>query len=164
MVKEEHLYKNLLMDKRIIVVLGKTCSGKTTFARNLVNHTLIDIGCIVRKLKHNESRIHDKSLDKAIIAELDQLLESKDNLTIVGIRQLNILQHICTKIALEELQLIYLDVSLEELKRRFINRDDLKDTNFSFEEVCERDASLGFDEMEQFVCNNKHLFTIIDNY
>ena len=154
-------------NKRLIVVLGKVASGKSTFAQTLINHTQIDIGSIVREIKKQEERVHNQSLDKQIIQYLDYklLLNRETNFVITGIRQYSILKHlIYNSSSLDDIDLIWLEVSKEELKRRFLNRQFEKDKDLTFEEVIKRDAELGLTEIENFIEKNQSLFTIIKNY
>lgn len=151
------------MYKRIVCILGKTCSGKDTFTQKLINHTQIDIGSLVREITETNERIHNKELDKEIIKKLDHCLDNFQNaFVITGIRQFSILRYLVFQYV-DEIELIWLDVSDEELKRRFINRNSDKDKEISFEEVIERDNKLGLGEIEEYVKNYSHLFTIIKN-
>lgn len=153
------------MKKRVICLVGRCCSGKTQFAETLINHHLMDIGSIVRKLKKNQSRVFDKTLDEQIIKHLEYGIDQFPvNYVITGIRQLSILQFLINKINKEDLELIYLSVPEEILKRRYISREDQKDEGFSFEEVIRRDSQLGLGEVEDFIKSNPTLFTIIQNY
>lgn len=147
--------------KRIILVIGKVCSGKDTFAKQHLNHIQIDIGSLVRELSQTISRTHDKSLDVRIIDRLGECL-SNGNYIITGIRQLSILNKLISQYS-EEIEMIYLNVPLEELKRRFITRAAEKDSKYTFEEVLQRDADLGLAEIEDFIEANTSLFTIINN-
>lgn len=153
--------------KQVIVVVGKVCAGKSTFAEYLLHHNTIDIGSIVRGIMKSELRIHDKNLDQEIIRHLDYGMRVQfggEKVVITGIRQLSILRHIIENYSKEERELIWLDVPQEELKRRYMNRTALKDQSITFEEVIERDGKLGLNEVEQFIEQNQSLFTIIKNY
>lgn len=134
---------------KIIVVCGKVCSGKDTFAQNLAFHTHIDIGSIVRDLVKKEERVFDQSLDKQIIVELEKCIESNKQCVITGIRQKSILDNLLNNH--KSIEIIWLEVAEEELKRRFLQRDNDKDKNLSFEEVLERDNQLGLRELELYI-------------
>lgn len=154
------------VNKRIIIVVGKVCSGKDTFAQTLINHTQIDIGFLVKEITKTNQRIHNKDLDKEIIRQLDYRLDGFQNVPInfiiTGIRQLSILKYLISQY-ISEVELIWLDVPDEELKRRFINRQSEKDKGFTFEEVIKRDSELGLGEIEEFIKQND-IFKIIKNY
>lgn len=150
------------MNKRIIAVCGKVCSGKNTFANNLVLHTQIDIGSIVREIKQQDARIHDKSLDAEIIKRLSKILNDYDSYVITGVRQITILRYLAFEIG--DCDFVWLEVPEEELKRRFLARKSEKDKDLSFEEVIKRDNELGLKQIEQWKQNYPHIFTIINHY
>ncbi len=156
------------MDKKIIIILGRVASGKDTFAATLINHTQIDIGSIVREIKQQEQRVFDKDLDDEIMYQLKEKLKDNPttNFVITGIRQKGILQYLIVNCEAHfiEYECIYLEVPDEELKRRFICRQNFKDIGLSFEEVIERDGELGLNEIEKYIKENQELFTIIKNY
>lgn len=146
----------------IIAVCGKICSGKTTFADNMIFHTRVDIGSIVRDIMKKEERVHNEKLDEKIIERLRQMFKerSEEDFAIVGIRQISILDALFKEA--EKVEVVWLEVPDVELKRRYINRDDAKDI-LPFEEALERDKKLGLGELEVHV--KKLAYTkIVQNY
>ncbi len=154
------------MNKQIICILGRVCSGKNTFADKLVNHTQIDIGQVVREITKTNKRIHNKDLDKEIIRALEYRFcaFSETKFVITGIRQLSVLLYVLEHYIPADRELIYLEVPEEELKRRYINRQSEKDRGIHFEDVIKRDNDLGLGEIEEFLKQEPELFTIIKNY
>lgn len=131
MLKKEILTMDLIMNKpaNVIIICGPICSGKSTFAKTLVNHRHIEVGDIVRKIKQTDERIHDVGLAYLIISELTQELSKKEDVVITGIRQLPIYEEvlkICNAFYLLT-ETLWLDVPYGVLFQRYIDRNDSKD-------------------------------------
>jgi len=149
--------------KKIILVVGLPFSGKTTFAENHVLHDHIEVGDIVREITQTQERKHILSLDEQICKILTQKLLSSTNETgvvITGIRQMSILFYLIARFG--DIEIVWLEVPKEELQRRYINRDDVKDKGLTFEEIIRKDYELGLAEIE-FFCKNIQV-RVVDNY
>lgn len=156
--------------KKVIVVIGKVCAGKDTFAHQHIDRSHIDIGSIVRKLTESTERTHNHLLDEDIINVLDeeftrdQVLGENNQYIVTGIRQLSILNFIRDFFGRDNVQMIYLEVPSSELKRRFAERNGSKDNQLTFEQVIERDDKLGLGDVERWLSSNKELVTVIQNH
>ena len=134
----------------IIVVCGKMCSGKDTFAHLLAKHNHIDIGNIVREITQTNDRVQNALLGTEISKRLIVLIKESQPCVITGIRQVSILETILKNFNCELNDFIWLEVSTEERKRRFLARGADKDKNLSFEVYDEKDQKLGLGEIESY--------------
>lgn len=135
------------------VVLGKICSGKNTFSKQFIFHKCVDISDIVRNIVKTNVRVFDKSLDSQIIDELKVILDSYENVVIMGIRQKTILDFVIDYVG--NLEIIWLEVNDNELQKRFNLRKSNKDSNITFNEAVNKDNELGLLEVETFVKQTK---------
>src|SRR5690606_17934316 len=135
-------------------------SGKDTRAKELlkkdVSRKHIVISDIVRKITSFFERNQDSSLDTQIIEELkiifENALTNNEKLLINGIRQKTIYKFICDFFKERGIEhyTIWLDVSREERKQRFLRRKDPKDT-LTFEYYDQRDILLGVEELREYL-------------
>lgn len=161
-------YVNIVPNKEqdCKIVLGEICSGKNTFSNQFIFHKMIDISQIVRNLVTTNERVFNKDLDKAIIEELDNIINTNKHIIIVGIRQQSILNFILTKIPSSEI--FWLDVPSKILEQRFIKRNSWKDKKITFLQATTKDNELGLSEVKQFIKQNiqnkQYSIEIIKNY
>jgi len=166
------------MDKNVIIVCGPLCSGKTTFAKTLVNHRHIDIGDIVREIKQKIERVHDAMLDTLINGRLTHEMARQDvntNIVITGIRQKSIYDHVISNCELfkQTHETLWLDVPKDILFQRFLNRDEEKDKNplkltlldsrSRFNDLLIADAYLGLRELKDYLLTQTTT-KVIKNY
>lgn len=151
------------MNERIVLVFGKICSGKGHFCKQFSLRTHIITSSIVKQLSQFDTRSQlgtTKHLDQEIAEEIiKQINEVEGNVIIDGIRQLSIVQAIVDCFGQTNVALVWLDVSKEELKRRFLSRKDIKDDQ-DFETALLKDAELGLDELEQEVRANPSTYIV----
>ena len=152
----------------VIFVCGKICSGKDTFADQLAFHEKIVVSDIVRDLIKSTDRkklADTKALDKKIAKELFDRIKKAGKASVVGVRQLSILLklkfHLQTNGFSHEY--IWLEVSDEELKRRFITRDDEKDKTMTFEEALQKDEDLGLVDLEDWLTYQSNVQVIYND-
>lgn len=156
--------EQLFINKKVFVIVGRICSGKSVFSQILKknlelrgkNTILVDVGNIVRDIKKSEQRVFDPSLDKEIIERLNKVLEehSEKIILIVGVRQNSII----SKLELEDqkTQYIYLFSSEEERKKRFDQRNADKDIDLSFEEIEKNENDLGLLSLIEQITNKSN--------
>lgn len=151
--------------RRIIVVVGRVCSGKTSYMNRYPDYwNKIDVGDIVRKLTKETSRRHDPTLDQDIMSELSFMLKDCKDAVIVGIRQKSILEYLQKNFrSFSHLSFVLLVVPEQVLKNRFNQRADKKDSKVTFEEAIERDNLLGLQDAIDYVCDQKNN-TVLDYY
>lgn len=148
-------------NKTINIILGKLCSGKTTFAdNNYYNYYNIDISQIVKSIKNNNYRIHDETLDQQIIQQLQIILQLQNNINIIGIRQLSILLSIIKQY---QCNIILLYVPDDIRKQRYIKRKSSKD-KLSFEAYDELDDKLGYNQLINYLKINNIKYKTINNF
>ena len=150
--------------RKLIIVVGKVCSGKDFVADNVFDNALkIDIGSIVRSLTKTTQRIHQKTLDIQIIVQVHKAINATDkDVVITGIRQLTIYNNLLLLASGRRFKQVtyYLECPLEVLRERYYKRNNPKDMGIPFEDVIEKDAALGLAELEQVVLNEPNTITI----
>ena len=153
--------------KKIIIIIGKALTGKTTLASKLVNHLHIETSTVVKKISGEVSRAglqNTGSFDTLIAQDIIDTLSSDKPYVITGIRQLSILKMITDTLSADEYEIVLLEVPMEELKRRYINRHEMKD-DLVFEDIIERDDTLGLKELEAYLyTKEQYPVTILQNY
>lgn len=149
---------------KIILVFGKLCSGKGTFCANFPEHKKIVTSDVVREIigKTSRSDLQQTShLDNIIASELcnriDYFLSSNTQVIVDGIRQQSIVEYILSKF--NNVEMVWLEVSDEVLKQRFLARKDIKDDQ-TFEDAYERDGKLGLKELELWLKQNSNVKVI----
>lgn len=156
------------MKKRIILVLGYTGSGKTTYCKDYAakeGYKYVDVSDFVKK-RLNHSKKYDianeesRQLAKDIAIDIVDYLNDHNKAIIDGIRQWSIVEFICKSFFLHELEIRWLEVPLEELKVRFESRTNAEN-NLTFEEVYKKDNDLGLAECKKEISN---LIQIVKNY
>lgn len=141
------------MEKKLILVFGRICSGKSSYKPELPR---ITVSNTVRSLF--KELIGDTNADRAALQttlSLDQqiaerllsqidALEVEGEVIVDGIRQVSIVRHILTKYS--KAILVFLEVPTEERKRRYESRADIKDVE-PFEIADNKPIELQIDEI-----------------
>lgn len=156
------------MKKRIILVLGYICSGKTTYCADYAKregYKHVVVSDFVKKRLNSSVRSDltgdaSKQLAKDIAIDIVDYLKDHDKAVIDGIRQWSIVEFVCKSFLLHEIEIRWLEVPVEELKRRFEARGAAKD-DLTFEQAYEKDNELGLAECKREIAN---LIQIVKNY
>jgi predicted kinase len=155
----------MIKTERIVLLFGKICSGKSTYADALCYVTKakrITVSDIVKRVSGKVSRSELQGtahMDKEIALELIAEIKKYDKVVIDGIRQLSIVVELAAEFGKEELGLVWLEVSDEIRKYRFRDRSVAKD-DITFEEADIRDEKLGLKELAESL---KDSYIIINN-
>jgi predicted kinase len=155
----------MIKTERIVLLFGKICSGKSTYADALCYVTKakrITVSDIVKRVSGKVSRSELQGtahMDKEIALELIAEIKKYDKVVIDGIRQLSIVVELAAEFGREELGLVWLEVSDEIRKYRFRDRSVAKD-DITFEEADIRDEKLGLKELAESL---KDSYIIINN-
>ena len=150
---------------RIVLLFGKICSGKSTYADALCYITKakrITVSDIVKRVSGKVSRSELQNtahMDQEICKELCQEINKYDKVIIDGIRQHSIVIGLAAEYGLENLDLVWLEVPDEVRRHRFYDRLVSKD-DISFEEADARDEKLGLKELQDKLKNS---YIIINN-
>lgn len=155
--------------REIKFVSGYLCCGKGTYcSRNLNGYIRIGVSDIIRQIIGQSTRKELQAtshLDKQVAERIYEIIaaSAKHKFVIDGIRQPSIYK--MTRQWLSDHMIpwecIWLEVPIEECKRRFLAKQDAKE-NISFELAFERDKNLGLLELEKLWKKNQ--CTIIKNY
>lgn len=138
----------MLQTKRIVLIFGKICSGKSTYADALCYVTKakrITVSDIVKRVSGKATRSElqtTQDLDEQISAELILEIEKYDKVVIDGIRQHSIVWNLVNKFGKPNVDMLWLEVADDVRKYRFYDRAIAKD-DISFEQADERDEKLG---------------------
>ena len=150
---------------KIVLLFGKICSGKSTYADALCYITKakrITVSDIVKRVSGKVSRSELQNtahMDQEICKELCQEINKYDKVIIDGIRQHSIVIGLAAEYGLENLDLVWLEVPDEVRRHRFYDRLVSKD-DISFEEADARDEKLGLKELQDKLKNS---YIIINN-
>ena len=143
----------MLQTKRIVLLFGKICSGKSTYADALCYVTKakrITVSDIVKRVSGKISRSELQNtahMDKEIALELIQVISSYDKVVVDGIRQYTIVLELAAEYGIDNLDLIWLEVPDDIRKYRFHDRAVSKD-DITFEDADARDEKLGLKELQ----------------
>lgn len=148
----------MLQTKKIVLIFGRICSGKSTYADALCYVTKakrITVSDIVKRVSGKASRSElqqTEHLDIAIAEELCAEIDKYEKVVIDGIRQHSIAWHLINSYGKDNVDMIWLEVSDEIRKYRFYDRAVSKD-DISFEQADERDDELGLSKLASLLEN-----------
>lgn len=155
----------MIKTNKIVLLFGKICSGKSTYADALCYITKaqrITVSDIVKRVSGKASRSELQNtahMDQDICHELCQEINKYDKVVIDGIRQYSIVLGLAAEFGLENIDLIWLEVPDEVRKYRYYDRAVAKD-DIGFEEADKRDEKLGLLELQDKL---KDSYIIINN-
>ena len=148
---------------KVTLIFGRICSGKGSYLKDA--DCRIVVSDIVKFILKSEDRtVLQNSLDldnqiaSRLLYSLDSALAVFNNVVVDGIRQVSILERIL--IAYPDAEMIWLEVSTEERKRRYENRKDKKDIE-PFEVADNKPIEL---ECQNIFSTFKDRLTIVNNY
>jgi cytidylate kinase len=152
---------------KLTLLFGRICSGKSTYyPTRTVEHCgyRIVISNIVRGLIENSSReqlqntMHlDKAIANAVVSSIEYAIDGHPHIVVDGIRQASIVHEILKH--WPDAELIWLEVPVEERKRRYESRKDIKDVE-SFEVADNKPIEL---ECQEIFSIFKEQLRIINN-
>ena len=143
----------MISTNKIVLLFGKICSGKSTYADALCYITKakrITVSDIVKRVSGKVSRSELQGtahMDVEIIKELCAEINKYDKVVIDGIRQYSIVLGLSTEYGLSNIDMIWLEVPDEIRKYRFHDRAVSKD-DITFEDADARDEKLGLKELQ----------------
>jgi len=155
----------MIITNKIVLLFGKICSGKSTYADALCYITKakrITVSDIVKRVSGKVSRSELQGtahMDIEIIKELCAEINKYDKVVIDGIRQYSIVLGLSAEYGLSEIDMIWLEVPDNIRKYRFHDRAVSKD-DITFEEADIRDEKLGLKELANSL---EKTYTIINN-
>lgn len=155
----------MINTNRIVLLFGKICSGKSTYANALSYITKaerITVSDIVKRVsgKASRSELQDTAhMDQDICHELCQEINKYNKVVIDGIRQYTIVMGLVAEYGIENLDLIWLETPDDVRKHRFYDRSLSKD-DITFEDADTRDEKLGLLELQDKL---KDSYIIINN-
>ena len=145
---------------KVTLVFGRICSGKGSYMKD--HPYRVVVSDVVRSIINTSNRdalqntMHlDNRIAESIIETAGQM---KDAVIIDGIRQVTIVDRVLT--TFPDAELIWLEVPVEERKRRYENRRHAKDVE-PFEVADNKPIEL---ECQRIFNTFKNKLTIINNY
>jgi len=145
--------KKSIVKPHIVLVSGKLCSGKGTYCAQFPEYHHIATSSVVKQISglNKRSELHGTGkLDKQIADELINQASQYPLVIIDGIRQQSIVQYIINHFGESNVELRWLNVPEEELRRRYQVRGDEKDDQ-QFDIAMKRDYDLGLGDVEAFI-------------
>ena len=119
---------------RLTLLFGRICSGKSTYYSDA--HRIV-VSDLVRAIIKSSSReelqntMHlDKTIADAVVGSIRDAENEPSHIVVDGIRQASIVHEVLEH--WPDAELVWLEVPVEERKRRYESRKDLKDVE-SFE-------------------------------
>ena len=155
----------MINTNRIVLLFGKICSGKSTYADALCyisKAKRITVSDIVKRVsgKATRSELQDTAhMDVLIAHELAIECKNYNKVVIDGIRQVSIVEGLITHFGKENIDMIWLEVPDDIRKHRFYGRSISKD-DIGFEEADKRDEKLGLLELQNKL---KSSYIVINN-
>lgn len=156
------------MNKRIKVIAGPICSGKTTWCDHVMKtleqqgipSKYIKVSSVVKRLSTASTRqalqktgdLHDQ-ISQELNKEIEKSFEENDVMLVDGIRQLDILLQLLEYFTSRDtvVELTWLEVDKHERLRRFNARKQPRDLDIGFEEANQNDNDLGLGNLERFL-------------
>ena len=155
----------MINTNRIVLLFGKICSGKSTYADALCYVTKakrITVSDIVKRVSGKVSRSElqqTQDLDTEIASELITEIQKHEKVVIDGIRQDTIVWYIVNHFGMSAIDMVWLEVPDETRKHRFYDRVVAKD-DISFEEADKKDEELGLGRVAEVF---KSWYIVINN-
>jgi len=148
---------------RVVLLCGRICSGKGSYMKDAERIVVSDI---VRGIIKSSSReelqntMHlDLSITAGIIEQIGGLFKKEvSEIVVDGIRQVSIVELVLAHFP--DAELVWLEVPVEERKRRYENRKDTKDVEL-FEIADNKPIEL---ECQNIFSTFRDKLTIINNY
>lgn len=154
--KSYFYYKKADTKSKAIFISGEICSGKDTYANQLIKsdpekYVHIGLGDIVRKVKGTTERVFDNNMEPVFEKEIEAFKNENLGKTVIitGFRQPSLIK-LLSKL-FDKTKLIYLLVPESILFERYEKRADKKDENISFSDARKGDESLGMKELILFL-------------
>lgn len=146
---------------KILIVCGRMCSGKGHFCHQFHNKEQISISTLIKAIVNCHERVHDASLDQAVIHRLLELIAEKSNegktFFIEGIRQLSIIEAL--ESVFVNISYVWIESSEQDRRARFYKRKDERDIEnfFSYDK---KDELLGILKVKDYLHTKKELLIV----
>ena len=148
---------------KVTLVFGRICSGKGSYIKDHPYRVIVSD--IVKGIINTASRdalqntLHlDNRIAEALLRITVALSKREDHVLVDGIRQVTIVDRMLQ--FFPDAEMVWLEVPVEERKRRYENRKDAKDVQ-SFEVADNKPIEL---ECQRIFDTFKDKLTIINNY
>lgn len=155
----------MLQSKKITLIFGKICSGKSTYADALcyvIKAKRVTVSDIVKRVSGKVTRSELQTtahMDQDIVNELCVEVDKYDRIVIDGIRQSSIAIGLVKKYGIDNIDMIWLEVPDDIRRYRFYDRSISKD-DMTFEDANASDDKLGLAELQSSL---KDLYIKINN-
>lgn len=143
---------------KVTLVFGRICSGKGSYKKDSQRVVVSDIVKSIIHTTNRDALQNTMHLDNRIAESIIEAAKTYDSIIIDGIRQVTIVDRVLT--TFPDAELIWLEVPVEERKRRYENRKDIKDVE-PFEVADNKPIEL---ECQRIFNTFQNKLTIIKNY
>lgn len=147
-----------LLKPKVTLVFGRICSGKGSYKKDSYRVVVSDIVRSIINTASRDALQNTMHLDNRIAESIIQAANAHDNIIIDGIRQVTIVDRVLT--TFPDAEMIWLEVPVEERKRRYENRKHAKDVE-PFDVADNKPIEL---ECQRIFNTFKNKLTIINNY
>jgi hypothetical protein len=148
--------------KKLTLLFGRICSGKSSYKPDEYRIVVSNIvkGIISKSTREElQDTLHlDQKIGEALVMVIDQVAEHVENVIVDGIRQASIVEMVLQHYPFPEL--VWLEVPVQERKRRYESRKDAKDVE-PFDIADNKQIELECQKI--FTIFNQRL-KVIDNY
>jgi len=114
---------------RLTLLFGRICSGKTSYypdsCRIVVSNLVRDIINSTSREELQNTMHLDQRIANSILDTLDYIVDEHPHIVVDGIRQASIVHEVLK--CYPDAELVWLEVPVEERKRRYESRRDIKD-------------------------------------
>ena len=168
--EEKSVEMKRLKSTRVVYILGKIASGKSTATQHYINerasreeryrYRVVEVGQIVRDIKKTCFRTFEENLDKEIVNRIDKEFREAaakgEDLVVVGIRQLSIWTQLNQNFnGPREIYLCITPTKDRQHRYEKLSSARAKDRTLTFEQAEAGDASLGIDQLITHVLDNE---------
>ena len=153
-----------LLKPKITLVFGRICSGKGSYRKDADKRIVVsDIVKSIVSSTNRDALQNSLHLDNQIGTTLINAIyiasmANRDHIVVDGIRQVSIVDRVLN--AYPDAELVWLEVPVQERKRRYENRKDIKDVE-PFEIADNKQIEL---ECQKIFDTFRNKLTIINNY
>lgn len=161
--------KSYLLQHKVIFISGMPYSGKSTLTNQLSQDhftKVVRVGDIVRQITQKQSRTFDSALDQEIadrlIDDIKTAYKVGQIMIIDGIRSSHIYSKVISTLTTRCISyaIVWLEVSQQELAKRFYNSRQEKDRGKSFSKLLFDELSLGTVELKNYLVDNHSLLIL----
>lgn len=150
------------LQRKIIIVCGKICSGKGYYCANkFPDYHQVTVSDVVKRIAKTDVRSElgkTADMDQLIADALIEEIKKHNKVIVDGARQISIIKRLQQAFGSQIEDIIWLDVPEETLRTRFTQRQAKKD-DITFDDAVSSDNKLGLGDVEQYIRQSGRVIT-----